>query len=134
MTLCQKYGFKPVVLSPDSPIVKLFFTRHLEELDYPRDINPQGQLWIGMTKDEQVFAIFGCTMEPNGRLNVSDFYSWPGRWGKIAAYAAIEEIKIYVDNNRIPLTCMSRWDNEPMNRAIERTFGKVASHVVFRYN
>jgi negative regulator of genetic competence, sporulation and motility len=134
MTLCDKYGFKPVVLAPDSPIVKLFFTRHLEELDYPRDIVPQGQLWIGIVKDEQVFAIFGSVMEPNGRLNVSDFYAWPGRWGKLAAYAAIEEIKIYVDNNHIPLTCMSRWDNEPMNRAIERAFGKVASHVVYRYN
>jgi len=134
MTLAEKYGFRAILLPGDGPIVRLFFARHLKELGYPENTQPQGQVWIGIARGDQVYCVFGVAQEPNGKFNVSDFYTWPGRWGKLAAYVAIEEIKLTADARKLSLVVMSRIENEPMNRAIERTFGDIATHLVYQYN
>lgn len=134
MTLAQKHGFALQILHKESPTVSLFFTKHLEELGYPLDTKPQGDLWVGVTKNDRVYCVFGTVREPNGKLNISDFYCWKSRLGQLAAYVAIEEIKIYADQTKLPMVVMSRWDNEPMNRAIERTFGNIVTHVIYQYN
>jgi hypothetical protein len=123
MTVTQKYGFRFAPATWQSPVVQDFFYDHLHRYGYPMDITPAATAWAGTIRGDRVYGVFGWHLLPGGQLNVSDFYTAPGRWGALAAYAALERIKADAERTNMRLVTPTPARNVPMIRAYKRVFG-----------
>ena len=134
MTIAEKHGFVFTSVPEDAPIVAMFIRDHIARFNLPDDARSVADHWVAVCKPPGVYALFGWRLvdDKGGiRADVSDFYTYPGRLGTLAAYAALERIRAMSDQWGVPVLTATPASNTAMIRAIQRAFDvKSPSHIV----
>jgi hypothetical protein len=134
MTVADKYGFTFHSLPRSSSIVERFLAEHLRSHNYPADLQPSSESWMGVSFGPTFYCVFGWRRLPRA-IDIPDFYTSPGRWGIMAGYAAMERIKADADEQRLCVVTVTPYRNTRMVDAYKHVFDvKDPSHVVFMYD
>ena len=130
----ERYGYEIRFAAPDSEAVAFYTRQHLERYNYPADIVPSSEQWLGIVRAEQVWGVVGLKMAGPKALEIPDLYAHPGRWGILGVYAALEYLRDFARLQNIEvLTATPVW-NGKMIEAMKRVFNVPGpTHVVMRY-
>ncbi len=123
MTLAQKHGFTFQNVAPNSVVVAIFREKWLVEHGYPQDTPCFASQWTAVLKGEGVYCVFGWRVVIPRAIEITDFYLYPGRLGKLAGEAALERIKNDADRTGWDVVTGTPPTNDPMLRAYKKRFG-----------
>lgn len=135
MTLAQKHGFTFQNVVKDSVVVAIFREKWLVEHGYPPNLVNLADNWVAVMHGVGVYCLFGWRSVTPRAIEITDFYVYPGRRGKLAAEAALERIKNDADRTGFPVTTgVASW-NTTMEEAFKKRFGVSEPDVkIYRYN
>lgn len=127
MSLAAKHGFRFQDVPNGSVVVAIFREKFLRENGYPPDTPCYANSWTAVTKgdgkEQGVYCIFGWRVVIPRAIEITDFYLYPGRLGKLAGEAALERMKLDSDRTGWDVVTGTPPTNAPMIIAYKKRFG-----------
>lgn len=133
MGVSEKYGFGFSLADADSPAVRFYVDDHWQRYGYPPDVKPASEYWIGVCRDDHVWAVFGAKSLSGSVVEIPDFFIHRSRWGVLAGYAALEQIKSLADQTGVSVVTVTPMWNTRQQKAQEKAFGVEATDKVYWY-